>query len=59
MDPPAIQVSWREDAFIFYVESTGALPIERIIFEALKIYEEKFSEFINQLEGLFNEPKKS
>ena len=59
MDPPAIQVSWRENAFIFYVESTGALPIERIIFEALKIYEEKFSEFINQLEGLFNESKKS
>lgn len=59
IDPPTIQVGLREDAFIFYIESTGALPVERIIFEALKIYEEKFSDFINNLEGLFNEPKKT
>jgi len=57
--PPPIQVSWDENKFIFYIESTGALPVERIIFEALKIYEDKYSEFISQIEGLLNELKKS
>jgi len=57
--PPPIQISWDNSTFIFYVESVGSLPVERIIFEALKIYEEKFSEFMNLLEGLLNEQKKS
>ncbi|MEM2309425.1 MAG: DNA-directed RNA polymerase subunit D [Candidatus Bathyarchaeia archaeon] len=53
--PQPITVSWDESTFIFYIESTGALPVDRIIFEALKIYEEKYSEFINLLEGLLDE----
>lgn len=57
--PTPIQVSWDENKFIFYVESTGALPVERIIFEALKIYEDKYSEFISQIEGLSDEAGKS
>ncbi|MEM2341479.1 MAG: DNA-directed RNA polymerase subunit D [Candidatus Bathyarchaeia archaeon] len=56
--PPPIQISWDDSVFIFYVESVGSLSVERIIFEALKIYEEKFMEFMNLLEGLVNEPKK-
>lgn len=50
--PPPIQISWDNTTFIFYVESTGSLPVERIILEALKIYEEKFTEFMRLLEGL-------
>lgn len=57
--PPPIQVIWDENKFIFYVESTGALPVERIIFEALEIYEDKYSEFISQVEGLLDEIGKS
>jgi DNA-directed RNA polymerase subunit D len=57
--PSPIQVSWDKNKFIFYIESTGALPVERIIFEALKIYEDKYSEFISQIEGLVNELEKS
>jgi len=56
--PQPITVSWDESTFIFYIESTGALPVDRIIFEALKIYEKKYSEFISLLEGLLDEQKK-
>ncbi|RJS94578.1 DNA-directed RNA polymerase subunit D [Candidatus Bathyarchaeota archaeon] len=48
-DPPAIEVKGNENIFIFYVESTGVLPVERIISEAFKIYEKKYSEFLDQL----------
>ena len=48
-DPPAIKVNGNQNSFIFYIESTGVLPIERIISEALKIYEKKCSEFLDQL----------
>jgi DNA-directed RNA polymerase subunit D len=50
--PPPIQISWDNNAFIFYLESIGSLPVERIMFEALKIYEEKFTELLNLLEGV-------
>lgn len=56
--PRPINISWDENTFIFHIESTGALPVDRIIFEALKIYEEKYLEFINLLEGLMDESKK-
>ncbi|MEM2959980.1 MAG: DNA-directed RNA polymerase subunit D [Candidatus Bathyarchaeia archaeon] len=56
--PPPIQVNWDNNTFIFYVESVGSLPVERVILEALKIYEEKYTEFINSLEGLNNEKKR-
>jgi len=59
IDPPPIKISWDDSTFIFYIESTGALTVDRIIFEALNIYEEKYSEFINLFEGLMNEPKKA
>ncbi|MEM3522811.1 MAG: DNA-directed RNA polymerase subunit D, partial [Candidatus Bathyarchaeia archaeon] len=37
MDPPAIEINWDDSTFIFYLESTGSLKVERIIKEALKI----------------------
>lgn len=48
-DPSAVQVSWDEAAFIFKIESTGALPVERIFTEAIKILDKKFKEFSKQL----------
>lgn len=49
LSPPAIDVASDNDAFVLDVESTGALPVERILLEALKILDEKFDEFLNQL----------
>jgi DNA-directed RNA polymerase subunit D len=48
-DPPAVEISWEKKAFIFKIESTGALPVERIIIEAVKILDKKVKDFSNQL----------
>jgi len=48
-NPPAIEISWEKEAFIFKIESTGALPVERIMLEALKILDKKIKDFSNQL----------
>lgn len=47
--PPAVNVNWDKDSFIFYVESSGALPPERIVEEAAKILKEKAEEFVGLL----------
>jgi DNA-directed RNA polymerase subunit D len=47
--PPAVEVSWNKDVFVFDVESTGALPVERIVLEALKIMDKKAESFLEQL----------
>lgn len=47
--PPAVEVSWNKDVFVFDIESTGALPTERIVLEGLKILDEKAESFLNQL----------
>lgn len=49
-NPSAIEIHWDEDAFVFDIESTGVLPIERILFEALKILEKKIKDFSSQIE---------
>ena len=48
-DPSAVEMSWDKSAFIFKVESTGALPAEQIVFEAIKILDKKVKEFSDQL----------
>jgi DNA-directed RNA polymerase subunit D len=48
-NPPAIKVSWEEDTFIFSLESTGALPTERIMTEAIKILDAQLREFESQI----------
>jgi len=48
-DPPAVEISWDKKAFIFKIESTGALPVERIVIEAVKILDKKIKDFSNQL----------
>jgi len=49
-DPPAISVEWEENAFIFILESTGALPPERIIAEAVKILDRQLEELAGLIE---------
>jgi len=46
--PPAVEVSWDKDVFVLDVESTGALPVERIVHEAIKILDRKFESFLEQ-----------
>ena len=48
-DPPAVDVSWDRNAFVFKIESTGALPPERIVTEAAKILNKKVKEFSKEL----------
>jgi formate hydrogenlyase subunit 6/NADH:ubiquinone oxidoreductase subunit I len=47
--PPAIEVSMDKDVFVMDIESTGALPVERIVTEAIKILDGKFESFLEQL----------
>jgi DNA-directed RNA polymerase subunit D len=49
--PPAIKVEWEKNAFIMNIESTGALPPERIIQEATKILDKQLKEFKKQLKA--------
>jgi len=51
-DPPAVEVSWEKNSFIFNIESNGVLPIERIVTEALKILEKKCNEFEEEILSL-------
>lgn len=55
MDPPAIEVNWDEESFIFDIESNGVLPVERIVSEALNIFQRKFSSFLESLTVKNNE----
>ncbi len=50
--PPAIKVGWDDQTFIFSVESTGALPPERIVEEATKILTKKAAEMRRCLEEI-------
>jgi DNA-directed RNA polymerase subunit D len=48
-DPKAIKVGWEENAFILNLESSGALPPERVVKEAVKILEGQLKEFESQI----------
>jgi DNA-directed RNA polymerase subunit D len=48
-NPPAIEVSWEKNTFIFSLESTNALSPERILKEAIKILDKQLSELENQI----------
>lgn len=47
--PPALRVSLDKNVFVLDIESTGALPVERILLEALKILDGKVKDFLSQL----------
>ncbi len=48
-DPSAIEVTWDKNTFIYDIESTGALPVERIVLESLSILDKKASGFVKKL----------
>jgi len=50
--PPAIEVKWDETTFIFTVESTGCLPVKRILVEAIKILKDKAEELSKQVKEI-------
>jgi len=50
--PSAIKIGQEEKSFIFYIESTGALPADRIVLEAAKILNMKTKGFIEQLSSI-------
>jgi DNA-directed RNA polymerase subunit D len=57
--PKAVKVTWDENSFIFNLESTGALPPERILQEALNILEGKLKDFLDQFTGKKDEEKET
>ncbi len=48
-EPAAIEVMWDENTFIFNIESSGVLPPERIMQEAIRILDKKTSSFLEEL----------
>jgi DNA-directed RNA polymerase subunit D len=49
MEPQAIKVESEDNTFIFSLESTGALPPERIMAEAIKIIDKQLKELESQI----------
>ncbi len=47
----AIDVKWRENEYILFIESTGALKIKRILIEATKILEGKINDLLSKIES--------
>jgi DNA-directed RNA polymerase subunit D len=48
-EPEAIKVDWEKDSFIFNLESSGALPPEVILTDAVEILDEQLKELENQI----------
>ena len=49
--PPVIRVEWEKNAFIMNIESTGALPPEKIIQEATKMLDKQLKDFKKQVKA--------
>jgi len=48
-NPKAIKIGWEENNFIFSLESTGALPPEKIVVEAVNTLDKQLNELENQI----------
>ena len=48
-NPSAVELTWDKNAFIFDIESTGALPVERLVTEAFSILDKKLESFLGNL----------
>jgi len=48
-NPKAIKIGWEENNFIFSLESTGALPPEKIVAEAVNTLDKQLNELENQI----------
>lgn len=51
-DPPSVKLSELLDTVIFTVESTGSIPTERIVSEALDIMKERFNTIKSEVKGV-------
>ena len=49
--PSPLKVEWAKDAFIMNIESTGALPPERVLREATKLLDKQLNEFEEQIKA--------
>lgn len=49
--PSPLKIEWEKDAFIMNIESTGALPPDRILKEATKLLGKQLNEFEEQLKA--------
>ena len=49
--PSPLKVEWVKNAFIMNIESTGALPPERVVKEATKILGKQLKEFEKQIKA--------
>jgi len=49
--PSPLKVEWEKDAFIMSIESTGALPPERVLKEATKLLGKQLNEFEEQIKA--------
>ncbi len=45
----AISIGYRENEYILFIESTGALPPKKILLEAIRILDSKLDDFLEQL----------
>jgi DNA-directed RNA polymerase subunit D len=53
--PKAIEVRWDENTFMFNIESSGALPPEHIMLEAIRILNKKTNSFLEELANMKGE----
>jgi DNA-directed RNA polymerase subunit D len=51
-DPSVIKVEGDTNTFIFYIETSGALPVERITLEATNLIDRKSEDLIKQLKAV-------
>ena len=49
--PSKLKVEWEKNAFIMNIESTGALPPERVLVEATKLLDKQLKEFEEQVKA--------
>jgi hypothetical protein len=49
--PSPLKVEWEKNAFIMNIESTGALPPERVLKEATKLLGKQLDEFEEQIKA--------
>jgi len=49
--PSPLKVEWEKNAFIMNIESTGALPAERVLKEATKLLGKQLNEFEEQIKA--------
>lgn len=50
-EPSPLTIEWEKNAFIMNIESTGALPPERVLKEATKLLDEQLKEFEEQIKA--------